>query len=180
MNTLVRHTFQLAADEPREIRTLLDTAFDGDFADEDFEHSLGGMHVLVREAGGLVAHGSVVQRRVVHQGQALRVGYVEAVAVREDRRRRGLGGLVMAELEQIIARAYVFGALSASDDGARLYAVRGWRLWDGPIHVLGPGGRAPIPEEDEGFTYVWGPPGGALPDPAAGRLDFDWRDGDVL
>jgi aminoglycoside 2'-N-acetyltransferase I len=136
------------------------------------------MHVLVREDGELVAHGSIVQRRVVHGGRALRTGYVEAVAVREDRRRRGLGGLVMAGLEAIVDRAYVLGALSASEDGAALYRGRGWRVWDGRIGALSPAGPVPLPEE-EGSTYVWVPPGGIRLDPA-GRLDFDWRDGDVL
>ncbi|MBT2403062.1 MULTISPECIES: GNAT family N-acetyltransferase [unclassified Streptomyces] len=177
--TLVRHTSDLTAGELGEIRTLLDGAFDGDFSDEDFDHALGGMHVLVREGGELVAHGSVVQRRVAHRGQALRTGYVEGVAVRGDRRGRGLGGAVMAELERIIARAYVLGALSASEAGAALYAGRGWQVWAGRIGVLGPDGPRRLAEE-EGSTYLWVPDGGALPEPAAGRLDFDWRTGDVL
>ncbi|MFG2989741.1 GNAT family N-acetyltransferase [Streptomyces sp. NPDC048257] len=179
MSVLVRHTSELTAEDLREIRALLDGAFDGDFADEDFEHALGGMHALVRDPGGdLVAHGSVVMRRVVHEGRALRTGYVEAVAVRPDARRRGLGGQVMAGLEQVIGRAYVLGALSASQDGAALYLGRGWEVWGGRIGALSPDGPLPLPEE-EGSTYVWTPPGGFRPDPA-GRLDFDWRDGDVL
>lgn len=176
--TRLAHTSELSGDELEEIRALLGVAFEGDFSDEDFEHGLGGMHALVDEGGELVAHGSVVQRRVVHRGRALRAGYVEAVAVRADRRRRGLGGQVMAELERVIGRAYVLGALSASEDGAGLYAGRGWRVWGGRIGVLGPGGPERLPEE-EGSTYLWVPPGGVLPDPG-GRLDFDWRNGDVL
>ncbi|KOU15449.1 GNAT family N-acetyltransferase [Streptomyces sp. WM6368] len=179
MDVRVAHTSELTGGELREVRALLDAAFDGDFADEDFEHALGGMHALVRDpAGGLVAHGSVVMRRVVHRGRALRTGYVEAVAVRADARRRGLGGQVMARLEQVVAGAYVLGALSASEDGAALYLGRGWQVWGGRIGALSPDGPVPLPE-DEGSTYVWAPPGEVLPDPA-GRLDFDWRDGDVL
>ncbi|MFE5559758.1 GNAT family N-acetyltransferase [Streptomyces sp. NPDC056544] len=179
MENRVRHTAELTGTELREIRALLDGAFEGDFADEDFEHALGGMHALVRDAGGdLVAHGSVVMRRVVHRGRALRTGYVEAVAVRADARRRGLGGQVMARLEQVIGRAYVLGALSASQDGAALYLGRGWQVWGGRVGALSPQGPVPLPEE-EGSTYVWAPPGGIRLDPA-GRLDFDWRDGDVL
>ncbi|MCP3758526.1 GNAT family N-acetyltransferase [Streptomyces sp. TBY4] len=172
------HTSELTAGELRAVRSLLDAAFEGDFGDEDFEHALGGMHALVYEDGELVAHGSVVQRRVLHAGRALRTGYVEAVAVRGDRRRRGLGGLVMARLEEVVARAYVLGALSASEAGAGLYRARGWSAWGGEIGVLGPGGPERLPEE-EGSTYVWTPPGGVRLDPA-GRLDFDWREGDVL
>ncbi|MBW5484755.1 GNAT family N-acetyltransferase [Streptomyces bambusae] len=176
--TRLVHTAQLTDDELKEIRALLDEAFDGDFGDEDFEHGIGGMHALVSEAGRLVAHGSVVQRRVVHGGRALRTGYVEAVAVRAGHRRQGHGGRVMAALEEVIGRAYVLGALSASDEGAALYTGRGWRVWGGRIGALSPQGPVRLAEE-EGSTYVWTPPGRALPDPA-GQLFFDWRDGDVL
>ncbi|UQX03145.1 GNAT family N-acetyltransferase [Streptomyces sp. RerS4] len=180
VRVLVRHTSALSGDELLAVRALLDAAFEGDFGEEDFEHALGGMHALVYEGEGgvLVAHGSVVQRRVLHRGRALRTGYVEAVAVRADRRRRGLAGAVMARLESVIGRAYVLGALSASEAGAALYEGRGWRPHPGPIGVLGPGGPERLPEE-EGSTYVWTPPGGVRLDPA-GRLDFDWRNGDVV
>ncbi|WP_411101734.1 GNAT family N-acetyltransferase [Streptomyces sp. cmx-4-9] len=179
MGTRTVHTSELSGGEPEEIRGLLDEAFDGDFGDEDFAHALGGMHVLVRDAGGvLVAHGSVVQRQVVHRGRALRTGYVEAVGVRAGLRRQGLGGRVVAALERIVAGAYELGALSASEAGAALYESRGWRPWDGRIGTLSPDGPLRLPEE-EGSTYVWAPPGGIRLDPA-GRLDFDWRNGDVL
>ncbi|MEU9143085.1 GNAT family N-acetyltransferase [Streptomyces sp. NPDC048349] len=176
--TRLAHTSQLGAGELGKVRALLDAAFEGDFCDADFEHALGGMHVLVHEGGELVAHGSVVQRRVVHGGAALRTGYVEAVAVRADRRRCGFGAAVMAGLEAVIGRAYVLGALSASDAGAALYGTRGWSVWPGRVGALSPDGPVRLPDE-EGSTYVWVPPGGAALDPA-GRLDFDWRDGDVL
>ncbi|MFJ7153712.1 GNAT family N-acetyltransferase [Streptomyces sp. NPDC101118] len=178
MDIVTAHTSQLPDAELAAVRELLTDAFEGDFSDEDFEHGLGGMHVLVRAGGALVGHGSVVQRRVVHRGRALRTGYVEAVAVRADLRRRGIGGRVMAGLEAVIGRAYVLGALSASEEGAGLYAGRGWRAWPGRIGALGPGGPVRLPEE-EGSTYLWTPPGGAVPDPAS-ELWFDWRDGDVL
>ncbi|KOV44369.1 GNAT family N-acetyltransferase [Streptomyces sp. H021] len=178
MDMLTAHTSELTAGELRAIRSLLDDAFEGDFADEDFEHALGGMHVVVGVDGRLVAHGSVVQRRVVHRGRALRTGYVEAVAVRADLRRRGLGGQVMARLEEVVAGAYELGALSASEEGAGLYLARGWSVWPGRVGALSPDGPVRLPEE-EGSTYVWAPPGGLRLDPAA-PLDFDWRDGDVL
>ncbi|MEU9001225.1 GNAT family N-acetyltransferase [Streptomyces sp. NPDC048551] len=176
--TRLAHTSQLGPDALAGIRALLDAAFEGDFGDADFEHALGGMHVLVHRGGELVAHGSVVQRRVLHRGRALRTGYVEAVAVRADARRRGLGGVVMEGLEGVIAGAYVLGALSASEAGAALYGARGWRPHPGPVGVLGPHGPERLPEE-EGSAYVWTPPGGTVLDPA-GRIDFDWREGDVV
>jgi aminoglycoside 2'-N-acetyltransferase I len=174
------HTAHLSPGELAAVRALLDAAFDGEFADSDWEHSLGGMHALITEEpdGGIVAHGSLVQRRVVHRGRSLRVGYVEAVAVRGDRRRQGLGDRIMAALEEIVDGAYVLGALSASDAGAALYEGRGWQVWSGGLAALGPTGALPLPEE-EGSTYVRAAAGQALPDPDA-ALFFDWREGDVL
>ncbi|AVZ75471.1 aminoglycoside 2'-N-acetyltransferase [Streptomyces lunaelactis] len=172
------HTFELSTAELLDIRGLLTRAFHGDFGDQDWDHSLGGVHALVYEDGVLVAHGSVIQRRVIHTRRSLRVGYVEAVAVRPDRRRRGLGGLVMDTLERVIDGAYEFGALSASDDGAELYRARGWQVWEGRIEALGPDGVVHLPDE-EGSTYLRPAVNRPLPEPS-GALIFDWRDGDVL
>ncbi|WP_406173738.1 GNAT family N-acetyltransferase [Streptomyces sp. NBC_00996] len=179
MTTRLRtaHTADLTSAELRAARDLLDDAFDGDFSDEDWEHGLGGIHVLVHDERGLAAHGSVIQRRVLHRGRSLRVGYVEAVGVRADARRTGLGGRVMAELERIVEGAYGLGALSASEQGAALYTARGWQVWPGRICVLGPDGVVRLPEE-EGTTFVRPTSAGPL-DPAH-ELVFDWRDGDVL
>ncbi|WP_405794402.1 GNAT family N-acetyltransferase [Streptomyces sp. NBC_01506] len=173
------HTFELDPATLGEIHALLDDAFDGDFSEEDWTHGLGGVHVLVRDGtGALVAHGSVIQRRLTHAGRSYRVGYVEAVGVRADRRGDGLGGRVMEVLERVIARAYDIGALSASDAGARLYRSRGWHLWQGRVAALSPDGVVRLPEE-EGTTYLWPVPDRELPS-ADDALIFDWRDGDVL
>jgi aminoglycoside 2'-N-acetyltransferase I len=175
--TRTAHTADLTPAELTAVRSLLHDAFDGDFADEDWDHTLGGMHALVHDERGLAAHGAVVMRRVRFEGRWLRVGYVEGVAVRRDVRRRGLGGQVMAALEGIVTRAYDLGALSASDDGARLYTARGWWAWSGRISALGPDGIVRLPDV-AGSTYVWPVPAAAS-DPQA-ELVFDWRDGDVL
>jgi aminoglycoside 2'-N-acetyltransferase I len=169
------HTAGLEPAELRATRALLDEAFD-DFSDEDWDHGLGGMHVLLRDDTGLAAHGAVVQRRIRHRGRWLRAGYVEAVAVRADVRRTGLGGRVMAELERVIERAYDLGALAASEAGAPLYAARGWQRWGGRVHALSPDGIVRLPEEE---GYLWLRPALAgAPDPGH-ELVLDWRDGDV-
>ncbi|MEU7583020.1 GNAT family N-acetyltransferase [Streptomyces sp. NPDC041068] len=175
MNTLrTAHTSALTAAELRAARTLLDEAFDGDFSDKDWDHGLGGVHALVHDtAGTLLAHGSVVQRRVLHNGRSLRVGYVEAVAVRPDRQRQGIGGRVMGALERVVDGAYDLGALSASAEGERMYLGRGWVEWKGAVGTLGPTGVIHMPEEDP--PLLWG----ADLDPSY-ELLFDWRDGDIL
>ncbi|GAA3390522.1 GNAT family N-acetyltransferase [Streptomyces roseoviridis] len=172
-------THALGPDRLRALRDLLDGAFGGDFSDEDWDHGLGGLHVWIEDERRLpVAHGALVMRRVLHRGRSHRIGYVEGVAVRAGLRRRGLGGRVMAELERAIDGAYAFGALSASDEGAALYAARGWRLWPGRIATLGPRGIVRLPDEEDS-TYLRPAAGRPLPDPDE-PLVFDWRDGDVL
>ena len=82
------HTADLGAGEKAAIRRLMDAAF-GDVSDDTFDNVLGGVHALVLEDGELIGHGSVVQRRLLHAGRALRTGYIEGVAVRADQRRQG-------------------------------------------------------------------------------------------
>ncbi|GAA3095661.1 aminoglycoside N-acetyltransferase AAC(2')-Id [Streptomyces rectiviolaceus] len=168
------HTYDLDPAELRAARALMAEAFDGDFTDQDWDHGLGGVHALVHDDSGLLlAHGSVVQRRILHNGRSLRVGYVEAVAVRPDRQRQGLGGQVMGVLEKVIDRAYALGALSASDEGQRLYLARGWQEWKGAVGTLGPEGVVHMPDEEP--PLLWG----ADLDPAH-ELLIDWRDGDIF
>ncbi|MFD8994406.1 aminoglycoside 2'-N-acetyltransferase, partial [Streptomyces abikoensis] len=83
------HTSDLTAAELAAIRALLDDSFEGDFSDDDWDHALCGIHATVWEGDTLLAHGALVQRRLLHGGRALRTGYVEAVAVRAE---RGGGG----------------------------------------------------------------------------------------
>lgn len=171
----VAHTGQLDPATLAAARALLDEAFDGEFGDDDWEHALGGMHALAFDGDRLVAHGSVVQRRMGYRGRALRAGYVEAVAVAGDHRRRGLASAVMDELERIIRGAYDLGALSASDAGAALYLSRGWERWAGPTAALTPGGRVPTPEEDGSVFVLPVTAGLDLTD----ELTSDWRAGDL-
>ncbi len=168
------HTAWLSPDALRAIRALLDEAFEEDVTDDDYEHALGGMHALVWEDQELIGHGSVVMRRLLHRGRTLRTGYVEGVAVRTDRRRRGHGSALMAALERVIHGAYEIGALAASNQAADFYAARGWERWTGTASVITPGGIERTPEED--CIYVL-PLGAQLtPD---GDLACDWRGGDA-
>lgn len=171
------HTSELASDELSSIRRLLDAAFDGDFDEADRDHTIGGMHGIAYDGVDLVGHVSVVQRRLLHAGRALRVGYLEALAVRADRRRQGVSGRLMAEAERVIAGAYELGALSDGSGVETFYERRGWLVWRGPTATLAPGGVRPTPDDDGGVLV--------LPTPATpahdldGELVCDWRPGDV-
>jgi aminoglycoside 2'-N-acetyltransferase I len=173
------HTAELTRGDLAAARSLLDAAFeelppDERFRDADWEHALGGQHALVHEAGVLIGHGSLVQRRLLHEGRALRAGYVEAVATAAGQRRRGVGAAVMAALEEL-APAYDLLALGATDDGVLLYESRGWQRWRGRLSALTPSGVVHTPD-DEGWLFVL--PGAATLD-LDGELICDWRDGDV-
>ena len=166
------HTADLDAATLLAARTLLNDVFDK-MTEQNWEHVLGGMHALVWEGTELVGHASVIQRRLLHGGRALRTGHVEGVAVRADRRGRGHGAAMMAALETVVRGAYELGALGATDAGAGLYAARGWTLWRGPTSALTPAGIRHT-RDDDGHIYV-------LPVEARldlfGELTCDWRDG---
>ena len=169
------HTADLDPADLKAARALLDEVFNGEVTEDDWEHALGGVHALVWEGPALIGHASLIQRRLLHHGRALRAGYVEAVAVRADRQRRGHGAAMMAALERVLRGAYDLGALGATDEGARFYAARGWQLWRGPSSVLTPTGVRRTPEDD-GAIYVFEL---TVPLDTAAELTCDWRDGDV-
>jgi aminoglycoside 2'-N-acetyltransferase I len=170
----ILHTADLDAAMRSAIRGLMDAAFDS-VSDDTYENVLGGMHTLVLQDGDLIGHASVVQRRMLHNGKALRTGYIEGVAVRADRRRRGHGEAMMAELERYVRYGYELGALGASQDGSRLYTSRGWQLWRGPVSAMTADGIRRTPRND-GSIYV-------LPVSAPldldGELTCDWRPASV-
>jgi len=174
-NVRIRHTAELDDAALAAVRALCDKAFEGDFSDADWEHALGGVHALGFEGDRLVAHAALVARRILHAERVVRTGYVEAVAVAADRRRRGHGAAVMRALDPYNARGYALGALATSDDGAPLYAALGWSRWPGPTAVLTPEGIRPTPDAD-GAIFVRTV--GAALDPEQ-PLICDWRDGDV-
>jgi aminoglycoside 2'-N-acetyltransferase I len=170
----IAHTAELDTVTRGAARELLDGVFE-DMTDQDWEHSLGGMHALVWEEAELIGHAAVIQRRLMHGGRALRAGYVEGVGVRADRRRHGHGAAMMDALERVMRGAYDLGALGATDEAADFYAARGWKLWQGPASALTPTGLQRTEKED-GCIYVF-PLG--VPLDLSGELTCDWRDGDV-
>jgi aminoglycoside 2'-N-acetyltransferase I len=170
----VAHTSELEPELLQALHAMLVDVFEGRFSEHDWEHALGGIHAIVLEDGEPVGHASVVQRRLLHGGRALRTGYVEGVGVRREARRRGHASALMEAIERVIRGAYELGALSASDAAAPLYAARGWRPWQGETYVLAPEGRVRTPEDDDLYVLEL-----AEPLDRSGTIACDWRDGDV-
>jgi aminoglycoside 2'-N-acetyltransferase I len=171
----IAHTSELDSATLKAIRVLLEDVFEGDWTDDDWDHTQGGMHALVWDGTELVGHAAVVQRRLLHNGRALRTGYIEGVAVRADRRERGHGNALMEAMERVIRGAYELGALSSSDQAARLYTARGWQRWQGQTFMLSPNGIIRTPDEDEN-TYVFPL---TTPINLTASLTCDWRDGEA-
>ena len=142
---------------------------------DDWEHCLGGIHALVWEAEELIGHGSVIQRRVLYAGRALRTGYIEGFGVRADHRRRGHGSAIMNALERVVRGAYDLGTLGATDMAVPLYKARGWRQWQGKISAITPTGIEATPDSD-GAVYVLPV---AIELDVTAELTCDWRDGDT-
>lgn len=146
----------LTAPEGSVLRRLCDEAFDGSFSDDDWAHALGGIHAIASRTGvdaagmgeSVVGHAALVPRTLwcipgvdesdlsiglPEAAVAVSAGYVEAVAVRADHRRRGIADELMRRLELMLADQYEFGALCASKAGLALYRKRGWVPWSGPL-----------------------------------------------
>jgi aminoglycoside 2'-N-acetyltransferase I len=135
----------------RELRALLDEAFDGDFSDDDLDHCRGGTHLRVRHDGVLAAHAAVVPRRLRVGEEVLRCGYVEAVAVRPSYQGLGLGRAVMQAAGEVLHRGFEVGALSTGSPG--FYERLGWRRWHGPTYVVDTAWHR-TPDEDEGVMVL--------------------------
>ena len=177
--TLLRRatTAELRDQELAALRGLVFGAFGGRFDEHDWEHTLGGVHVLAVEGGAVVAHGAVVPRVLETGGRELRTGYVEGVATRADRRGRGLATLAMREVGRVVEEGYELGALGDGSGIPGFYQRLGWETWQGPTWVAGPDGRVRTAEEDGSILVLRTPATGTL-DPA-GSLTCDWRAGDV-
>ena len=175
----IAHTAELDEETLRAIRALMDTVFgdvfEGGFSDDDWDHGLGGMHVIARDGDDIVGHASVVRRQLLNAGRTLRCGYVEAVGVRADQRGRGLGAELMEEAARIVRGGYNVGALSATEQAMPLYERLGWQRWRGPLSALTPRGVERTPDDDDSVFVL--PVSGTMD--LGGELTCDWRAGDV-
>jgi aminoglycoside 2'-N-acetyltransferase I len=166
----------LTPTEIAAIRGVLRAAFgQGAFSEDDWAHSLGGVHFVLDLDGEIVAHASVVEREIQIDGRPLRTGFVEAVGTAPDRQGRGFGSIVMGDAAVYIRERFELGALSTGRHS--FYQRLGWLTWEGPSAVRTPGGARPTPEDD-GDILV-------LPTPSSPQLDLaasiscEWRPGDV-
>jgi aminoglycoside 2'-N-acetyltransferase I len=179
MSTIQRlRTAQLRPDVVRGVRALLEAAFagtdEGDFRDEDWQHSIGGVHFLLESDGQLVGHAAVLERTLEIGAHPVRTGYVEAVAIRPGHQRQGLGSRLMRDVNEYISARFELGALGTGS--VRFYERLGWQVWPGPTGVRTGTGIQWTPDED-GYILV-------LLTPSTASLELhepitcEWRAGD--
>jgi aminoglycoside 2'-N-acetyltransferase I len=148
-------TANLAPDEIAATRMLLDAAFGDDpeeaFGEDDWQHALGGTHVVAERDGRIVGHAAVVERELRVGRRALRTGYVEAVGVAPSEQGTGVGTALMREVAAVIDEGFELGALGTGSH--HFYERLGWRTWRGPSSVRTPAGERRSRDED-GFIMV--------------------------
>lgn len=90
-------TEALGAADVAAIRALLDVAFDDSaepderFEEEDWQHAIGGTHVVLDVDGAIIAHASVVERELRVAGRPLRTGSSKPSPRRRSDRARDSG-----------------------------------------------------------------------------------------
>jgi aminoglycoside 2'-N-acetyltransferase I len=156
-----------------DLRAFLDEAFDGDFTDDDFDHALGGTHFVILARGQLIAHGSVVLRRISFDGQVYATGYLEAMAVALEWRGHGIGSKLLAALTDFCRSSFAVSMLSTGSHA--FYEHHGWRRFKGESYLASDSGLLRTEDDDEGLMVLT-----SLEDVlTADRVTCDFRSGDV-
>lgn len=172
-------TDQLTIGEVDAIRALLTAAFgpaeDDRFTEDDWQHAIGGVHLVLALDAEILAHASVVERELHVGGKPLRTGYVEAVATAPSHQGSGLGTRVMRAAGAAIVERYQLGALGTG--AHRFYERLGWRTWRGPSFVRTPSGDRATPDDD-GYIMVLRTPS-SPPLDETDPISCEWRPGDV-
>ncbi len=116
-----------------EIRGLLDLAFGNEFSDEDWQHTIGGWHVIATEGTRVVSHAAVVPRILYVAKRPFLCGYVEGVGTDPARQGDGIGSQVVGDASRLIEGEFEMGALST--ERHHFYQRLGWERWRGPTYV---------------------------------------------
>jgi aminoglycoside 2'-N-acetyltransferase I len=158
------------------VRALLDDAFAGEFSDDDWAHTLGGTHVLVRDGDDVVAHAAIVARDLDIGDRRWRAGYVEGVATASRRQGSRFGTAAMHEAARVVHAGFELGALATSVHP--FYERLGWERWQGPSFVRRGDATVRTEDEDDGIMVLrFGPSTGLdLTEPITceSRRGDDW------
>ncbi len=157
-----------------EIRELLHGSFEGDFSEQDWQHTLGEYRFLGHIDDELIAHGAVVPRKLIIDGEITTAGYVEAIAVKQTFWRNGHGTALMRAITEHCLSAFSISMLST--DEKAFYRRLGWSEFTGESYVLMDGREVRSAEEDDGLMFL---PGLATTKKAINRVVCELREGDA-
>lgn len=136
----------------QELHQLLFDVFVDDFTDDDWDHALGGWHVVIEDGDMVIAHAAVGARLLEVDGRPVHVGYVEGVAVARVRQSEGIGSLLMDDVNELIRADFEMGGLSTSSHP--FYERLGWERWRGPTFVRHGGETIRSEDEDDGVMVL--------------------------
>ena len=151
---IVNQVNEVSSKTESSIRALLDLAFEGDFSPEDWEHTFGGQYFIGLLEETIIAHGSVVPRNMFIDGQAITVGYVEAIAVLPSHWRQGFGTQLMQQITQFCQDNYELSMLSTDEN--QFYERLGWRQFKGESFVRSENSEVRTSDEDAGLMLLPG------------------------
>ena len=149
---LVLPTSEIPPKQLMQLRQLLDEVFEGEFSDDDWDHTVGGWHVVITQDDMPVSHAAVVPRVLDIAGSRWRCGYVEGVGTALRRQGEGLGSLVMQRLGTLIRTEFEIGGLSTSAHA--FYERHGWERWQGPTYVRRGSQLIRTEDEDAGVMVL--------------------------
>jgi len=175
LETRVLTDGEIRSDVLAQIRRLVFAAYDGDFSEEDWDHTRGVARRRIRRRAP-VSHAAVVARVLQVAQRTLQTGYVEGVATIAERRREGLGALVMSHATSLVQSKFEMGALSTSSPS--FYQRFGWERWRGHSFVRDGVELLRTADEDDGLMVLRsGPSAGidlAAPIVCERRPGDDW------
>lgn len=137
----------LAPDVLESLRDLCDEAFGERFDDNDWQHAVGGRHVVAFSGREVMAHAAVVPRELWIDGVLHQALYVEAVATDPSLQGQGIGTQVMEAVEELIESDGLLAALSSGSP--QFYERLGWERWQGPTYVQRSDDLVRTPDEDD-------------------------------
>jgi len=155
---IIKQVIDIDSETESTIKALLDLAYEGDFSPEDWEHTFGGQYFIGYLDGTIIAHGSVVPRKMFINGEEVTVGYVEAVGVLPAKWRQGFGSQLMEQMTEFCLETYELSMLSS--DAINFYSRLGWRKFVGESFVQYGDVEIRTEEEDEGLMVLAGIKGG--------------------
>jgi aminoglycoside 2'-N-acetyltransferase I len=139
------HSDELTGRELASMRAVFEASFTEDepFTEEDFAHTMGGMHFVIELEGEIVSHASVVERHLHTGGHRLSTGYVEGVATLPGYQRRRFAAAIMERVGEHIDRTFELGALGTGL--IDFYERFGWVMWRGrrPFEPIAASSRRP-------------------------------------